>query len=229
MEPVYHLTKHLQDAIVINSKRKPIYAKLTKGKSSWLSCILIFAERVSCLFSRSLDKAAIPFQRNGISIIANDFVSMDTIKSHTEKPVYQKLASNSTFAKLRKELAIYRKQIASHLKKDHFKSVAKDSYDLLARIKTIEVNSQSHFGMTCHIIESIGLTALNAVGYSEKSSKATNALSKKLINFQKIALWSCLYVDKQAQKIHQHGVGIIVNDIPHIPFEEQWLASSCFT
>lgn len=222
MESVYHFTKHLQDAIVINTNRKQLYAKMTHGKSRWLSSLLIFFEKLSSWFSPCLDKAAIPFQKRGIPIVAKDFVSMESIKNHRDSPPYQKIATDKTVAKLKRELSVFRNQMTQHLKQDNFQGVAKDSYDLLAKIKAVEAESESHFAMTCHLIESIGLAALNAVEYSKQSHGETNSLSKRLINFQKIALWSCLYVDKLAQKIHRMGIGIIVNDVPHIPFEEQY-------
>lgn len=216
------LTQHLKDAAAINTTRKPIYATLTKGKSLWLSRILILAERIAALFAYFIDKSAMPFQKQGIPIITNDFVSMDAIHNPEDKPRYQNQADAETIANVKNKLSEFRKRISSYLDKNDFYFIANDAYLLIQALKLEEERSQSHFAMTRHLVESIGLTALNAIAYAKVSHANTIPLSKRVINFQKLGLWTCVFIDKLAQRCHALGVGIIVNDVPHIPFESQF-------
>ena len=76
--------------------------------------------------------------------------------------------------------------------------------------------------MTRHVAESVGLAALNGSHYAAASGGATTRLSERLIRSQLTAFASSLWMDRQAQMQHARGVGILVNDLPHIPFEAQW-------
>src|SRR5271168_4453715 len=70
---------HLQDAIVINEARRPLYSALTDGKSENISDRLIFFESVGLLPAANFDMRAASFQSVGIPILCDEFVSMDKV------------------------------------------------------------------------------------------------------------------------------------------------------
>jgi hypothetical protein len=125
---------------------------------------------------------------------------------------------------LRAALKNYRAEVDSALARQDFESVAKVSYTLLGTISRLEEAAQAHFAMTRHVAESVGLAALNGSRYAADSGGATTRLSERLVRSQLTAFASSLWMDRQAQMQHTRGVGILVNDLPHIPFEAQWEA-----
>ena len=78
--------------------------------------------------------------------------------------------------------------------------------------------------MTKHLVESLGLAAMNALDYAERSGGETLKLSRTFIRFQGLGLLGSVGIDRKAQAFHQQGIGIVVNDVPPIPFAERWKA-----
>ncbi|MBM3266572.1 MAG: hypothetical protein FJZ01_02900 [Candidatus Sericytochromatia bacterium] len=78
--------------------------------------------------------------------------------------------------------------------------------------------------MCRHIVESLGLGAVTAISCAARSDGATVGLSRDLIAIQLLALGGAVDTDTQAQALHARGIGILVNDLPSIPFLERWAA-----
>lgn len=68
------------------------------------------------------------------------------------------------------------------------------------------------------MLESLGLAALHAPQYLEQSGGETEKLAKQLVGVQLWLADTGIYMDKLAQGCHAMGAGIIVNDVPEIPF-----------
>ena len=72
--------------------------------------------------------------------------------------------------------------------------------------------------MVRHLLESIGLAAVNATRFAELSAGRTRCLSRNLLLFEAKGLRTAVTLDRRAQEVHALGFGIIVNDVPSIPF-----------
>lgn len=214
---------HLRDAIAINSERKKLYAQMTQNRSLWISRALIFFEKVALVFAWFIDRKAVKFHKMGIPVIANDFVPMHSLPSYDTAPMYRHKASKEVLRSIAKDLKSYRKSMKFYVFQGDFMGAAKISYDVLQRIRKMEKEHECHFAMTCHLIESIGFAALHAPRYAKESQGATISLSKTFIRVQMLGLLSSLWFDKQAGAIHRMRVGILVNDVPSIPFEREYL------
>jgi len=216
------LTQHLKEAIALNSVRKSLYAKRTANRSLRLSRALILFERAAIPVARWIDRKASRFQKMGIPIIANDLVPMHPLPSYDTPPLYHRQATKTFLHDVRRSLKTFGKRVAATVEQTDFMSAAQTAYDLLQQIRKTEEEHQCHLAMTRHLIESIGLGALHAPQYAEMSRRATVPLSQKFIRIQLLGLSLGLWLDKQAQSLHLLGAGILVNDLPHIPFESEF-------
>jgi len=214
--------EHLRDAIVINSERKGLYARISANRSLWVSWPLILLEKATIMIAWWIDRKAARFQKMGIPIVANDFVPMEPLPCYDTPPIYCKGAGKQILRQIAKDLKNYRKSINVYVNNGDFLAAAKISYGVLQHIRQMEKKHHYHFAMTRHLIESIGFAVLHAPQYAKASGNATVPLSKMLARIQIFALSGGLWLDKQAGAIHQMGIGILVNDVPLIPFEEEF-------
>lgn len=215
---------HLQEAIAINMQRKNEYAKVSDGVSLATSRTMIWSEYFSLPVAKYYDWRALKFNRQGIPIISNDFVSMDDIKPSHTKPRYSSIADPSAFRHIQGSIKIYSTQLKAAIKSLDFRGICKLTAQLLEYVIKEEEKSQAHFAMLVHILESIGFAAVNSIEYSKVSSGATDKLSTALIKLQSnpMTLSLAVTIDRRAQKSHALGAGIIVNDVPSIPFLSTW-------
>ncbi len=214
-------TKHLIDAIKVNIKRRKQYAKLTENKSKSLSNQLIISEVLILPIALLIDCWAKKYNKKGIPIVENDFASMDAISPFDQNPLYVKELTDAESKLLQSILMELKKEVQLGLKKNDFYAISILVKKELLNIIEIEKEKQMHLAMTKHVLESLGLIAINAIAYSKQSAGKTNLLSKMLIYSHIIGLNWVLSIDKKAQKIQKLGVGIIVNDMPVIPFIEK--------
>lgn len=218
------MLQHLDEAIALNRSRRDDYASRTGGRSYLLSTALISLETISRPVAAALDRQAKPFQRAGIPIVRADFVPMTGLPPASAPPQYRNVASKAQTRELGRQLSDYRQALPKIRTTQDLHQVAELSYRMLDTIASTEQATGSHFAMTKHVVESLGMAALNGLRWAAQSDGATLPLTTKLVNAQELALASSLWIDKQAQRCHAKGVGIIVNDVPPIPFEAQWAA-----
>ena len=74
--------------------------------------------------------------------------------------------------------------------------------------------------MLKHILESAAFAAKNAASYTKVENKRLKRLASLFIRTQLLGTILSPRIDRAANKIHRLGFGIVVNDIPKIPFEE---------
>lgn len=213
---------HLKEAIHINQQRKPLYLQQTQGKSAAVSRLLIMSEKMSLPIAHYFDWRARKLNQQGIAIVAEDFVPMDDILPPDTSPLYPQCAAPTHIKAAQQLVKSFNRQVKTVLNSYDFGAACATIEDALQQIEQIEHNAQAHFAMLKHLLESIGFAAVNAIEYAHASQGASRRLSRQLVKIQLTGLPIAIKVDAQAQKIHQLGVGIVVNDVPPIPFLERW-------
>lgn len=220
---VGHFELHLIEAIAINSERQAYYRQKTQGKSKWLSWLLIWSERMTLALARYFDKSARPFNERGIAVVEADFVSMADIKPVETAPIYQGIAT----AAQRKQVLMWLKQLQKQakpaLKQGNYQQVADLTAQKLQQLHDYEQQTACHYAMTIHLLESLGFAALHAVQYIEQDAQV-ETLCRRLVAIQVLLLTGGIFYDRLAQPCHAQGAGILLNDVPVIPFLTEYHA-----
>jgi hypothetical protein len=209
---------HLDEAIELYEVRMALYAEMTGGESDRLFDLLMTTEKAVKPVARYIDWRATPFISDGIPIVVDDFVSMDSAGD-----VYDPIEPAGELSdELKEEL---RELMSSfhRLKKDDFQGIADASYNGLLTVHELETQYRVHLPMMRHVIESIGFGALHAIQYSAVSDGETIGVSRELVSTQILGLGELIIVlECMANKVHQKGVGVLINDLPNIPFVEEY-------
>lgn len=211
--------QHLKEAIELYKERKIQYAEQSDSATDKLFNKLILTETLLLPTAATFDARAVPFVKDGIMIIANDFVPMKDNLGFD----YPMVAAD----KLTPRLVDEAKGILAEL------NVA-DSHDAFAIIEAanlalLSINDFEHANnvylpMTKHLIESLGFGALHSLYYRCESQESSYRLGQDLMLLQALAikLGNSLSYDKDANEFHQQRIGILVNDLPHIPFLKEY-------
>ena len=211
--------QHLKDAIEIYSERQLQYADQSDGATDELFNKLIAAETLVLPLAATIDARAIPFVQDGIMIIAGDFVPMaDNLGFDYPMIVADKLTP--ALIDEAQEIIDRLNTINTH---DAFSLTEAVNTSLLS-INDFELANNVYLPMTKHLIESLGFGSLHSLYYRCESQEKTYNLGQDLIFIQTLAitLGNPLSYDKEANKFHQQGIGILVNDLPHIPFLKEY-------
>lgn len=219
-----HFEIHIIDAMRINLGRRRHYVALAGWRAWLLSVLLVASERLCRPLARHFDRKARPFNEAGIGIVADDFIDMALIEPVEKAPRYRGRAPRSAHADVKRQV--------KHLKRDGLKALASGDYSsicsLVARalenIAALEAQHQAHFAMSVHLLESLGFAALHAPDYIAADASC-EPLARQLVAIQLRLCDGGLLMDRLAQHCHQHGAGILVNDVPHIPFLRDWDAA----
>ena len=214
--PGFH--RHIRDAIRINRQRRPVYGAMAGGPARRASDLLIRTEYLCLPFAAVFDRRARRFNEAGIPIVQDDFVSMEGIRDPHDPPRYTGRAWQGEFAALGGQLNDYKRSLAGRAKALDFDRAAGDTAQMLTAVAERETRCEAHFAMVWHLLESIGLAAVNAIRFAEQSSGETRSLSRDLLLFEARGMRTAVTLDRRAQEVHALGVGIIVNDLPAIPF-----------
>lgn len=219
-----HFNKHMVDAIRINRARRPGYIAQAGNSAKWLSHWMVGLERLLIPLTLYFDKKAQPFNEAGISIVENDFIDMEFIKDASIPPLYKGIASSETFKILVTSLKAIRKDGMQALKNNDYMAICEQTAESLSLIEQLEHDSQSHFAMSKHMLESIGYAALHAPIYLEQSEGKTEKLGKQLIAVHLLMAdgVGVVLTDKLGQRCHSKGAGILINDVPDIPFLDEF-------
>ena len=180
--------------------------------------MLIRTEYVCLPFALVFDRRGKRFNEAGIPIIQDDFVSMEAIGDPHDPPTYANRAGSGEFGAVRAELTEYTRCLRDSAKTFDFEQAARDTARMLTAVAERETRCEAHFAMVRHLLESIGLAAVNAIRFAELSAGQTRRLSRNLLMFQTRGVRTSVALDRRAQEAHALGAGIIVNDVPPIPF-----------
>lgn len=217
--------QHLSDAIALNTRRRPYYACRTGGRSRALSTMLIAAERALLPFAALVDAWALPFQREGVPIVRSDFVSMDGATPADTPPRHAATMTTAHRTQLLARLRRWRRTVITSLLHTDLEAVCKTSHALLVALDGFERAWRVHVAMCRHLVESAALAALHGIDYAAATNGRTYGLTRVLVGGQAaVATWA-VHLDERAQALHRDGVGILVNDLPPIPFRREWTFS----
>jgi hypothetical protein len=216
-------TTHIVDAIKVNKRRRTLYGRRSGGRSRRVSDLLIWFEYGCVPFARWVDARAARWIAKGIPVVDADLMPMDAIEPWDAAPLYTGEAPREAFGALKRSLKQYGRALGAAMKRQpDFREAAAASMALLEEVEALEERTGSHFAMTRHFVESIGLAAANAVGYVERTGGELLPLCRRFVQIQAMGLPSVLPFDRLAQPIHALGLGILVNDVPAIPFHQAW-------
>ncbi len=168
------LQKHLRDAIKINQQRKPLYSKLSQGRSEAISNKLIQSEYRVLAIAPIVDLWAKPYQLAGVPIVCEDLIDMKfapPFRSKTTKEFLQNFKP-APIAAIQENLATLYKN------KDYVKMAlfADEHIRILDQYPLFNC-------MTKHVLESIRRIAALANKHNEAAQqKIKNKLSGALKN-----------------------------------------------
>jgi len=216
------MSRHILEAIVINIKRGFQYAKMTRGRSLLLSFIMVTSELMVLLPAYLFDLWGEKYNRLGIRVIAADFVPMSDAKEFGTALKFKGVTPRGDIKDLKYQMKVFAHTVARLTQENNFRMVAAHTHHMLTQIESMETYHRALLPMSRHILESVGLAAVNAVKYEDQSQKRTNRLCSWMIQFQISGIALALPIDQMAQKSHLLGAGIIENDVPYIPFHEAY-------
>ena len=214
--------RHVLGAIVLNTRRGFRYAVQSKGRSLLVSIPLVLSE-ISALFAFGFfDLWGMKYNRRGIDIIIGDFVPMAKANSADSPLRYTDVASAQEHKRLKTRRWAFIAELWGLNRAGNLAEVVETTHRFLQEILALENNTKSLFPMHRHVVESIGVAALNSQNYAAQSNGETKTLSRWFIAFQIVALFTSSGNDRHAQKCHKLGIGIIEDDVPYIPFLEAY-------
>ena len=216
---------HILEAIGINVSRAWSYARQSKGKSIPVSLLLIFSELMVLPSALFFDLWGMIFNRRGFGIVRDDFVPMSLIRPQDSRPSRAGIAAEVAMDELREELLKYRYRARAALHCYALDELAALTHHMLGRVIQFEEKHEATMIMHRHLLESIGLAALNHKSQDQASGGSIRFLSKCFLMSQLQGLSFCGLFDGLAQRAHATGVGIIENDVPYIPFHEKYVES----
>lgn len=207
--------RHIDDAMIINQSRAPIYRELSHGESVVVSEAMISFEKGLLRSATIADAAAFPLQVVGIPIVCVDYISMS--KTPELRPTFKDGAPKmSHFSRL--NLAALKETLAVAVKYDDFDRIIDVSN---ASIKELEKEPRFNC-MVRHFLESIRRIAGLAPQYQMMAESKLVAASAKFISKRILvghlkALDEAAHIDLLAAPIQAQNIPIVCQDVPHIP------------
>jgi hypothetical protein len=170
-----------------------------------------------------IDLRAQKFIGRGIPVVCNDFVDMDTVKNRESPPVYKSAADSRIFSELSSVMKLESAAMKKFNTDSDFLKISGAAYKLLTAAENTEIKSDSSFCMTKHVIESLGLGSLHASVYFRKYGSGISPLIRSFLDIQISGISDeMLSIDREAQKSHNLNTGIVCNDVPAIPFKQEY-------
>ena len=209
---------HLLEAIGLNCRRMFSYALRTRGRSLPLSITLITTELLSLWTLSIFDLWGWFFNRNGVGVIAQDFVSMSLAAPAAGPPSFRGIATNSQASLLQNVIVEYQQTARALAKSYNFQSLANLTRATLHDVAAVEGSTHCGYPMHRHLLESIGLAATNAAAYNRQTDGDTNNICYWFILVQLLSLPGTMLLDRMAHYSHAQNVGILENDVPPIHF-----------
>lgn len=218
------LQAHLTTAISLNETRKPIYGKLSAGKSLPLSRKLILATKTLIPFAKSLDKYERRLNQEGIPLMQENLIPLQDLPNPKIPSQYRVIISKPEAYHLKMHIKYFTREIKQLRKEQELRKICLLSANMLAQIEAWEKHYACHLSMTKYLMSSMGYSALKGISHVTHEDQSRN-LSSRLIKGHLFLLpWSIPF-DRKAQSIQAMGVGFLVNDLPKVPFMEAWKRS----
>lgn len=208
------MTKHMFDAILLNTNRMFKYSKLTSYKSFKFSLLLIIFEFLALFPAIYFDFKSRKYLKNGINIIKDDFIEINQTPSFNDNFDFN-IENYKYFEKYDiKELI---NNLYKCLIENNFIQISSFSIICLRELEAYKI----YYNLTRHTILSINRISKFAEIHNTKSLELnlspTILISKKLISLHLKALKIGYYIDIKSYKINQKGIPFLYNDMPIIP------------
>lgn len=211
---------HLKDAIKLNLERKDQYSTLSDGDSLKVSWYLIFSEIISLPVAFGYDLWAEKYEKSGVSVSCNNFISMNKVKPLVQAPI---------------EPDVDVKKFSSEIQIDFLvgasaKFIENLEYNKLATLIRSELDKipiQNYNCMTRHILESAYLVAIRSRGLIQEAKDKGLSSPASGLNFllgqhlNRVVLWGAKFTDRLAFDSQRKGVPILCSDVPDIRVEIQ--------
>ena len=211
-------SKHLSEAIQVNKLRRAYYSTRTSRKSLFLSNLLIILEYLTYPIAIYFDLRGLAFQKKGVPLFTTEFLPMDIISESTP-PAYTSLLDSDTQKKVNDLTASYKNMINYRPTLSNLYVISRSARMLIYDINNIQLKNAVHLSMTLHLAESIYLVSSNGRQHAQMCNDASVSLSMQLIRVHIAVLSLAINLDRLANKCHQLGVGILVNDLPTLGIE----------
>lgn len=212
--------QHLLDAIAVNTARRAVYGELTGGATDDLFDDLISSERLIRSTARAIDAMAVELVEAGVPVVVNDFAPMSDNRpvGTPIKPVVPMSAESRAAAG-----AIIEALLAETDSLDGF-AVVDASAAALEELEALEEADGVYFAMTRHLIESLGFTALHGL-YTRCQAADAESVVDALVRSQRLGLvvFDATGYDARANVFQVQGIGVLLNDLPAIPFLDERL------
>ena len=216
-------THHTKSAIRNNRDRKKYYSDLSNKKTKKISFLLNFFSYLQLPLTLLIDNVAKKYNKKGILILENDFIELSEINPKHQLVEKQNIISKELYNYIDIERKNYIKNIKYLLKNKELEKICEISDVFIKNIEEIEKNDNCNIPLTKHIVESVGFSALHGIEYKKQSNGKTQQLTIFIIKHHVVGLYNSLrWFDKKCQIFFSKNIGIIINDIPSIPFCAEW-------
>lgn len=208
---------HLTEAIELNRAREPLHAARSEGASRPVSRRLVFLERLVRPFAWLTDRQARKWNERGVGIVRDDFMPMAGAAA-VDRPVrYTGQMSAEQERQVKERLKAYRDQVNDLADRRDFAGAARRTEAELRALEALERAWGCHLAMSIHVVEQVGFAAANVVRYVQQEPEVAG-FARKFIRRLTWGLPESPELDRKAQAAHARGAGVIVNDVPPIPF-----------
>ena len=210
------MTRHIKEAIQLNTKRMPLYAELSDGDTVPYSKRLIRAEKLILLGSWYYDKIGNRFQEQGIPFIKSEFVEMSLTPSFSNQ-YPEGVRYDVPLEKF--DLNTFKKQISTAYKQRDYKGLLDICHHELENLET-----QLHvYCMLRHMIESMRRVAFLIPTHHQKAQalgiQSPEKYSRQILLSHYYLLSFCRQFDEEIAPIQNRGIPFIYQDLPKIGLE----------
>ena len=213
-----HFSGHVKEAIKTNHERAKFYADISNGETKGLSKLYTSMEYALLPVAAIFDRWARQLNLQGIPVLVNDFVSMSAIKPAATIPLNTAALDKDGRKAFRKILDAFQNQVFTAASRKNFVQVQMTAIEALASLRQLETRYSCNLSLSVHLVESIGLAGRNADNLSHSFAGRPDNFYRAFIIAQNAGVKMFSLIDLKAQRFHSQGIGIIVNDLPAIPF-----------
>jgi hypothetical protein len=208
------MERHLREAAALNRERMPLYDSLSGGRSRTISRRLIWTERLALPVAWYVDWRARAFQRAGIRIVCDDFVSMARTPAFRARADDPPPLSGFVPADARR----IRRTVGRALDRGGFPAA---SEALAAELRRLEDTPRFHC-MLRHLLESALRISNGAPLYAAQAEDlglraSPVELSRTLLDLHLAMLGEGVSLDERAAPLQAEGIPMICQDVPPIP------------
>lgn len=208
---------HLEEAVELNRARGPLHAARSQGASKPVTRRLIFLEQLVRPIAWLTDQRGKKWNKRGVGIVRDDFMPMSHAPALDRPLRWTGRMSAAQQRQVEDRLDAFRARLNARLDERDFVGAARETDRELRAIEALEASWGCHLAMTVHVLEQIGFAAANAVLYVQKEPEVRD-FARKFVKQLAWGLPQSPQLDRDAQAAHAHGAGVIVNDVPPIPF-----------